>query len=149
MFKSLVRKFLASAVGIFLYGYVALPALAQSVEAAERTEPYRVFAVVWRGETEVEDGFREYFTQRGIPFEMTVRNLNLDRGNAPAFVEEIKQAQPDLVYTWGTGTTTSVWDVMTLKIQRNSFRVFREFLYWLPILKSPELWKVMRTPGAI
>ncbi len=108
MFKSLVRKFLASAVGIFLYGYVASPALAQSVEAAERTEPYRVFAVVWRGETEVEDGFREYFTQRGIPFEMTVRNLNLDRGNAPAFVEEIKQAQPDLVYTWGTGTTTSV-----------------------------------------
>ena len=61
--------------------------------------PFEIFAVVWRGETEVEAGFRDYLTQRGIPFKMTVRNLNLDRGRAPAIVEEIKRARPDLVYT--------------------------------------------------
>ncbi len=108
MLKHAAQTLLAFFVGVFLFGTVTPLLLAQSNEAPERTEPYRIFAVVWRGETEVEDGFREYFTQRGIPFEMTIRNLNLDRGNAPAFVEEIKEAKPDLVYTWGTGTTTSI-----------------------------------------
>lgn len=72
-------------------------------------DPFKIFAVVWRGETEVESGFRDYLTQRGIPFDLTVRNLDLDRGKAPAIVEEIKRARPDLVYTWGTGTTSSIF----------------------------------------
>lgn len=96
---------------LVLCGLLGLPAssgLAQTQGGAEAMTPFRIFAVVWRGETEVEQGFRDYLTQRGIPFEMTVRNLNLDRGNAPPIVEEIKQARPDLVYTWGTGTTSSI-----------------------------------------
>ena len=71
-------------------------------------DKFKIFAVVWRGETEVEKGFREYLNQRGIPYEMIIRNLNLDRSNAPPIIEEIKQVKPDLVYTWGTGTTTSI-----------------------------------------
>ena len=78
------------------------------VDESAPTEPFQIFAVLWRGETEVEAGFRDYFNQRGIPYEMTVRNLNLDRGNAPPIVEEIKRVRPDLVYTWGTGTTRSI-----------------------------------------
>ncbi len=89
-------------------GLSALHARAQTANDAQAMTPFRIFAVVWRGETEVEQGFRDYLTQRGIPFEMTVRNLNLDRGNAPPIVEEIKQTRPDLVYTWGTGTTSSI-----------------------------------------
>ncbi len=73
-----------------------------------KADPYRIFAVLWRGETEVEDGFRAQLTQRGVPFELTVRSLDLDRGNAPPIIEEIREARPDLVYTWGTGTTTSI-----------------------------------------
>ncbi len=71
-------------------------------------DPYRIIGVVWRGETEVEDGFRAQLRQRGIPFEFEVKNLDLDRNNAPPIIEEIRQKQPDLVYTWGTGTTTSI-----------------------------------------
>ena len=96
---------------LILCGILVLPApqgLAQSSGDSQAVTPFRIFAVVWRGETEVEQGFRDYLTQRGIPFEMTVRNLNLDRGNAPPIVEEIKRARPDLVYTWGTGTTSSI-----------------------------------------
>ena len=89
-------------------GLTATGSLAQSQDDPQAAKPFRIFAVVWRGETEVEQGFRDYLTQRGIPFEMTVRNLNLDRGNAPPIVEEIKRVRPDLVYTWGTGTTTSI-----------------------------------------
>ena len=81
---------------------------AQTGDGSAVTKPFKIFAVVWRGETEVEQGFRDYLSQRGIPFEMTVRNLNLDRANAGPIVEEIKRAQPDLVYTWGTATTSSI-----------------------------------------
>jgi len=72
------------------------------------SKPFEIFAVVWRGETEVENGFREYLDQRGINYNMTVRSLELDRGNAPPIIEEIRKVQPDLVYTWGTGTTRSI-----------------------------------------
>ena len=70
---------------------------AQTDDGSASARPFKIFAVVWRGETEVEQGFREYLNQRGIPFEMTVRNLNLDRANAGPIVEEIKSARPDLV----------------------------------------------------
>ena len=99
---------LAALVLCAVLGLPAIEGMAQTSDDSEAVEPFRIFAVVWRGETEVEQGFRDYLTQRGIPFEMTVRNLNLDRGNAPPIVEEIKRVRPDLVYTWGTGTTTSI-----------------------------------------
>ncbi len=83
-------------------------ATAQSVPGANNDRTYKIFGVVWRGETEVEAGFREYLNQRGVPYQMTIRNLNLDRANAPGIIEEIKQVKPDLVYTWGTGTTRSI-----------------------------------------
>ena len=88
---------------------VSLP-LAASPSSANPSihKPFRIFAVLWRGETDVEAGFRDYLTQRRIPFELTVRNLKLDRGNVPPILEEIEKVKPDLVYTWGTGTTSSV-----------------------------------------
>ena len=85
-----------------------VPGYAQGTGGGENGRPYRIFAVVWRGETEVEAGFRDYLNQRGIPYELTVRNLELDRANAPPIVEEIRRTKPDLVYTWGTGTTLSI-----------------------------------------
>lgn len=85
-------------------------AMVQGLEgAAPATKPYKIIGVVWRGETNVEKGFRDYLAQRGIPFEMTVRNLNLDIGNAPAIVDEIRREDPDLVYTWGTGTAANIY----------------------------------------
>ena len=86
----------------------SLPGAAQTEEASEFNGAYKIFAVLWRGETEVEDGFREYLDQRGIPYELIIRNLDLDRKNAPPIVEEIRRVKPDLVYTWGTGSTQSI-----------------------------------------
>ena len=103
MFK---RSFLALAI-VCAY-LVPNHAFSQSTSELEVGKTYNIFGVVWRGETEVEAGFQEYLNQRGISYQMTIRNLNLSRANAPAIVEEIKQVKPDLVYTWGTGTTTSI-----------------------------------------
>lgn len=83
------------------------PAIAQNA-----TQPFHIFAVLWRGETEVEEGFRAYLTEHNIPFKMTVRNLDRDRANAPPIVAEIKRTRPDLVYTWGTGTTSSIFGAL-------------------------------------
>lgn len=87
---------------------VPLGGYGQSAETDAADRPYRIFAVVWRGETAVEAGFKDYLDQRGIPYELTIRNLDLDRGNAPPIIQEIRYAKPDLVYTWGTGTTLSI-----------------------------------------
>ncbi len=99
---------LATLILCLAFGLMATRGLAQTSNDGQTLTPFRIFGVVWRGETDVERGFRAYLTQRGIPFEMTVRNLNLDRRNAPPIVEEIKRVRPDLIYTWGTGTTTSI-----------------------------------------
>ncbi len=105
------RTLLTAALGLATTGLALTPARApaQSGQNAGLGKPFKIFAVLWRGETEVESGFRDYLTQHNIPFEMTVRNLNLDRGNAPPIVAEIKRTRPDLVYTWGTGTTSSIF----------------------------------------
>ena len=104
----MIRPFRLAVAILFVGASLGLSGNQVVAQTSETVTPFRIFAVVWRGETDVERGFRDYLTQRGIPFEMTVRNLQLDRRNAPPIVEEIKRVRPDLIYTWGTGTTTSI-----------------------------------------
>ena len=78
------------------------PALAGSGTAED---PFEIFMILYRGETEVEDGFKAYLEDRGIHAELTVRSVDGKLGLLPGFVAEAKQARPDLVYTWGTGVT--------------------------------------------
>lgn len=87
---------------------LAVSSLLPGAAMAQGSRPFEIFAVMWRGETDVEDGFRDYLDRRGIAYNLTIRNLDLDRGNAPRIVREIRRAQPHLVYTWGTGTTSSI-----------------------------------------
>ncbi len=75
--------------------------------AASR-EPKSVFMVLWRGETEVEEGFRAHFAEAGLPLDITVRSLDRDRDRLPEILAEIESADPDLVYTWGTSVTLGV-----------------------------------------
>lgn len=107
------------------------------------TDPFHIFAVLWRGETDVEDGFREYLQQRGIPFELTIRNLNLDRANAPPIVEEIRQVKPDLVYTWGTGTTSSILG----KIGADTFNDIPGVFTLVAYPQAAEIVESFETPG--
>ena len=79
------------------------PATAQS-----GPEPFHVFMVVWRGETDVEHGFRAHMRERGIRVRYTLRNIDRDRSRIPEIVAEIRSAEPDLVHTWGTSTTLGI-----------------------------------------
>ena len=103
-----IQKIIWTVLLLLVSGIASLSSAMEPEDVPGVTRPFDVFAVLWRGETEVEAGFREYFSQRGIPVRMTVRSLELDRGNAPPIIEEIRRVKPDLVYTWGTGTTLSI-----------------------------------------
>ena len=64
-----------------------------------------VFMVLWRGETEVEAGFRAYFAEQERPVDIIVRSLGRDIDQLPGVIEQIATASPDLVYSWGTSVT--------------------------------------------
>jgi putative tryptophan/tyrosine transport system substrate-binding protein len=92
----------------------AAPALAAtSVAPASKaapsiSKPFRIYAITFRGVTNVEKGFEEYFSSRKIPVQITWRDLNRDATRLPALLDEIRASKPDLVYTWGTSVTLGV-----------------------------------------
>jgi putative ABC transport system substrate-binding protein len=83
-----------------------LAAPAPQARPAQRA--FRIYAITFRGRTDVEKGFEDYFAARAIPVEITYRDLNRDATRMPGFLEEIRQTKPDLVYTWGTSVTLGV-----------------------------------------
>ncbi|MFO1350362.1 MAG: ABC transporter substrate-binding protein [Gammaproteobacteria bacterium] len=94
-------KLITGLLAVLLLGM----AHAQS-EAGDK--PYRVFMILWRGETEVERGFKDALAELKLPVEFTIRSADRDRSRIPALVAEAKAARPDLVYTWGTTVTLGV-----------------------------------------
>ena len=82
------------------------PANAKRPASAPR--PLRIYAITFRGMTDVEKGFEEYFASRKIPVQITWRDLNRDATRMPAFIDEIRTARPDVIYTWGTSVTLGV-----------------------------------------
>lgn len=87
-----------------LAGLLSAPAAAWAADS--RT--YRIYMVLWRGKTDVEQGFEAYLNERGIRHELIVRDLNTDRSRLPGFVAEIRAMRPDLIYTWGTTSTLGI-----------------------------------------
>ena len=78
------------------------------VQAQLTTRPYRIYAITFRGMTDVEKGFQDYFAARRIPVLITFRDLNRDNSRMPGFIDEIRRTKPDLIYTWGTSVTLGV-----------------------------------------
>jgi len=96
---------------------LALPGAAAQAVVATTTHatpaPWRIFAVTYRGRTDVERGLADYFAARGLPVEITWRDIALDPARLPALVDEIRRERPHLVHTWGTGVTLGIagrWD---------------------------------------
>ncbi len=75
---------------------------------ASADDEKHVFMVLWRGETQVEKGFFDYFAEVDRPIRFTVTSLARDTGNLPGILDQIASEDPDLVYTWGTSTTLGI-----------------------------------------
>lgn len=77
---------------------IAAPLYAASPPAIT---PFNIYIIQWRGPTETDRGFMDYFKQENIPANFAIRNADRDPQAIPGFVHEIKTTKPDLVYTWG------------------------------------------------
>jgi putative ABC transport system substrate-binding protein len=86
------RRWLTAAAALAL----TLPALPLN---AASPRPFRIYAITFRGMTEVEKGFEEYFASRKIPVQIIYRDLNRDPTRMTGFLEEIQATRPDLIYT--------------------------------------------------
>jgi len=73
--------------------------------AFAQDRPFKIFIVLWRGETPVEKGFRDHLAENGIRAEYIVRNVDQQAERLRDVVAEIQQEKPDLVYSWGTSVT--------------------------------------------
>lgn len=102
------RRFVvAIGAACFLWAAAMSPATAQ-VASSPAAKPLRIYAITFRGMTDVERGFQEYFASRGIPVDITFRDLAREPSRMPGFLEEIRRTRPDLIYTWGTSVTLGV-----------------------------------------
>lgn len=102
------RQWLAAAVATAFPVAMPASALAQGQAAARAGKPFRIYAITFRGMTDVEKGFAEYFASRKIPVQITYRDLNRDATRTPGFPEEIRATRPDLIYAWGTSVALGV-----------------------------------------
>lgn len=84
---------------------LSIPAVQAAASAAR---PPRIYMILFRGETPVERGFRDYFAVRNIPVELIVRDVALDVSKVPQLVAEARALKVDLIYTWGTPVTVAV-----------------------------------------
>ncbi|MBL8521805.1 MAG: ABC transporter substrate-binding protein [Betaproteobacteria bacterium] len=68
-------------------------------------KPPRIYAVTWRGKTQVENGLEDYFGKQGVAVEFLWRDAEQQTARLAEFAAEIRAVKPDLVYTWGTPPT--------------------------------------------
>ncbi|MCZ6579376.1 MAG: ABC transporter substrate-binding protein [Gammaproteobacteria bacterium] len=75
---------------------------------AQSKKEFTIYMVFWRGCEEACAGFKEYIAEKGIDAELVIRNANRDKAKLPAFVEEARALEADLVVTWGTSVTRGI-----------------------------------------
>ncbi len=88
-----------------LAGAAALAAVGSVPTLAQVKGAKRIYAVTWRGRTQVEQGFTDYLGKSGLPIEWTWRDAAQSTARIAEFAREIRETKPDLVYTWGTPPT--------------------------------------------
>jgi putative tryptophan/tyrosine transport system substrate-binding protein len=106
--------------------------------------PLRIYAITFRGMTEVEKGFEEYFASRKIPVQITYRDLNREPARMAGFLDEIRATRPDLVYTWGTSVTLGVlgpYDTPTPE------KYIRDIPVVFTLVAAPALAKIVAEDG--
>lgn len=82
------------------------PAFAQ---AQVQQKPFRILMLTFRGETDVERGFRSFFEAAGVKVDFMTRDVNRDAARVKPILDEVLPSfKPDLIYTYGTPNTLAV-----------------------------------------
>jgi putative tryptophan/tyrosine transport system substrate-binding protein len=96
----------ASLMGISAMAAVGSVAVAQS-RTASVVRP-RIYMVTWRGKTEVERGFTQYWNRSRREAEWIWQDAGQSPARLAEIAEDIVRVKPDLVYTWGTPATLGI-----------------------------------------
>ena len=91
------RQFVAAATALGAGGLFSAWAGAVAAASAKR-----ILMVTWRGETDVERGFRDYLARHRPGIEIVLRDADRDPQRLIAIAAEVAEIRPDLVYVWGT-----------------------------------------------
>ncbi len=76
--------------------------------AFAQDKTYRILMLTYRGETDVERGFRDFLTANEIKTEIITRDAGSDARRIPSMIADLDTLKPDLIYTWGTSVTLGV-----------------------------------------
>jgi putative ABC transport system substrate-binding protein len=85
-----------------------LVAVSPALALAQPHEPFKIMMLLYRGETDAERGFIDYFKKQKIDAQFIIRDAQADKTKIAGFVREAKEIKPDLIYTFGTTVTTEV-----------------------------------------
>ncbi|MEP9352956.1 ABC transporter substrate-binding protein [Xanthobacter sp. KR7-65] len=73
------------------------------------TQPFRILMLTFRGDTDVERGFRDYFATNDIKVEFVTRDVERDASKVKSILAEVLPSfRPNLIYTYGTPLTLGV-----------------------------------------
>ncbi|OUD15229.1 hypothetical protein TPSD3_01480 [Thioflexithrix psekupsensis] len=76
---------------------------AQSIVPEKK--PFRIAMALWRGETDIDKSFKQYFRIKNIDVEFEYFDAKSNKDNLPLIVTQIKEKKPDLIFSWGTTVT--------------------------------------------
>jgi len=100
------RQLLSLGLGAGAAGLVGRSGAAAT---ADDQRPFRILMLTFRGETDVERGFRDYFAANEIKVEFLTRDVERDAAKVkPILAEVLPSFKPDLIYTYGTPNTLAV-----------------------------------------
>lgn len=138
------RQWLAGAMS----GAIGACGFARAAQAATPPagRPYRIYAITFRGQTNVEKGFEDYFASRKFPVQITYRDLARDPTRMPGFLEEIRATKPDLIYTWGTSVTLGVVGPHDTP---NRDKFINDIPVVFTLVASPQLAKIVADKGPL
>lgn len=84
-----------------------LATIAPAARNASKRVP-RIYMILFRGETDVEAGFHQWFKDNRLQAEFTVRSVDMDAARVPALLDEARAWHADMIYTWGTPVSLAV-----------------------------------------
>jgi putative ABC transport system substrate-binding protein len=87
---------------------VGVAAACTGTLAQQNARTPTIAMVLPRAEENIEAGFREYLAKRGVTAKFELVRFSGRAEDGPALVAEVRKLSPDLIYSWGTGTTLAL-----------------------------------------
>lgn len=83
--------------------------LGRAARAGNQARRFRILMLTFRGETDVERGFRDYFAANEVEVDFLTRDVERDAARVKPILDEVLPSfKPDLIYTYGTPNTLAV-----------------------------------------